>query len=214
MARQSYWAVIADVVHSRAIVERDRFQKKLESVVTSANEEFAKGLVSRWIVTAGDEFQALYEDPSSLPEIVEYLLGEVSPVRIRMGIGHGTLATELKPYAIGMDGPCFHAARFALNLAKRQGKVVVVAEGENCLDLISDIWDLAAKVVSNRTPAQRQAIAAYRKLGNQYRVAEELGVTQGTISTHLSRGFFFETENVFAHIRRLTAEITSAGRDS
>lgn len=214
LATQTYWAVIGDVVHSRAIAQRHQFQKQLEAVLATANERFPKGLVARWIVTAGDEFQALYDDPWPLPEVVEYMLGELAPVRIRFGIGHGTLATELRPYALGMDGPCFHAARLALVHAKRRGKVVVVADRHEILSLVSDIWDLAAKVVATRTPAQREAIAAYRRLRNQYEVAEQLGVTQGTISSHLSRGLFLEIQNVFHHIRRLTVEITAAGRAS
>ena len=203
MAAAAYWAVIGDIVHSRSIKDRARFQKGLESVLDEANRRFAAELLARWTVTTGDEFQALYAGPAELPDVVEFILDALQPVRVRFGIGRGGLSTELKPTAVGMDGPAFHAARLAINYAKRKGMVVVAAGPHGIDSMVTDIWNLAARVACDRTRMQRRVIALYRQLRNQYAVAEALGLTQATISVHLSRGLFFETEAVLAHVRAI-----------
>ncbi|HEX6988880.1 MAG TPA: SatD family protein [Bacillota bacterium] len=204
-----YWAVIGDIVHSRALKDRAAWQQRLEAVLVEADQRFAAGLAAGWTLTLGDEFQALYRAPDAIPPAVEWLLGALHPARLRFGVGHGTLATELKPRAVGMDGPVFHAARLALDHAKRKGKLVTAAEPNEIMRLPTDIWDLAVKVAGGRTAAQRRVIDRYRKLRNQYRTAAALGVTQGTVSAHLARAMFFETEAVLTQV---TALLKAAGQ--
>lgn len=209
MAGPVYWAVIGDIVHSRALKDRAAWQRRLEAVLSEADQRFGAGLAAGWTLTLGDEFQALYRAPDAIPPAIEWLLGALDPVRLRFGVGRGTLATELKPRAVGMDGPVFHAARKALDHAKRKGKSVTAAETRGIMERATDIWDLAVKVAAGRTAAQRRVIDSYRQLRNQYQAAAALGVTQGTVSAHLARALFFETEAVLDHV---TALLKAAGR--
>lgn len=204
----AYWAVIGDIVRSRALKDRAAWQRRLEDVLAEADRRFAAGLAAGWTLTLGDEFQALYRAPQAIPHAVEWLQGALQPARLRFGIGVGTLATELKPRAVGMDGPVFHAARMALDHARRRGKSVTAAEPRGIMDRATDIWDLALKVAARRTAMQRRVIDSYRELRNQYRTATALGRTQGTVSQHLARALYFETEAVLAQV---TAMLKAAG---
>lgn len=205
--RGHYWAIIGDIIQSRHLTGRDLFQRRLETIMTRASEMFEGGLAARWVITAGDEFQGLYSAAAApeLPRVTEFLFDSLHPVGIRLGIGVGGLSTDLKLEAVGMDGPCFHRARAALDFAKRRRKLVAVAGAEGVSSSLTDLWDLYAKMAAGRTPAQRRAAEAYKKTGNQYRAAEQLGVSQATVSAHLSRAMFFEGEATLNHMGRALA---------
>lgn len=201
-----YWAVIGDLARSRRIRDRYEFQQRLESLMNQANRLFTAGLVSRWVITTGDEFQALYGRPDDLVRAVHFLCEEIWPYRVRFGLGYGELATALKAEAVGMDGPAFHAARAALEEAKRGRYLVRVAlargprEPFAIAETASDIWDLVAKVVQGRGRREQEVARSYRELEKQVKVAERLGITQGAVSKSLVRGLYFETRNVLRHL--------------
>lgn len=217
-----YWAVIGDLARSRRIRHRDEFQRRLETLMDQANCRFAAGLVSRWVITAGDEFQALYAHPEGLVQAVHFLCEEIWPQRARFGVGYGELATALKDEAVGMDGPAFYAARAALEEAKKGRYLVRVAlalgpvqprqprDSYPIAGAVSDIWDLVAKVVQGRHRSEQAVARWYRELGKQVLVAERLGMSQGAVSKSLSRGLYLETRNVVRHLPALLRDLTSS----
>ncbi|MFS8639322.1 MAG: SatD family protein [Symbiobacteriaceae bacterium] len=216
-----YWAVIGDLARSRRIRHRAEFQRRLETLLDQVNRRFTTGLVSRWVVTAGDEFQALYVHPEGLVQAVHFLCEEIWPQRARFGVGYGGLATALKDEAVGMDGPAFYAARAALEEAKRGRYLVRVAvalgpgrprhprDSYPMAGAVSDIWDLVAKVVQGRHRSEQAVARWYRELGKQVLVAERLGISQGAVSKSLARGLYLETKNVVRHLPALLRDLTS-----
>lgn len=210
-----YWAVIGDLARSRRIRRRDEFQRRLETLMDHANRRFAAGLVARWVITTGDEFQALYADPEAMVEAVHFLCEEIWPQRVRFGIGYGELATALKAQAVGMDGPAFHAARAALEEAKKGRHLVRVAlapPGGGAYPIAaaaSDVWDLVAKVVQGRHRSEQEVARSYRELGKQVAVARNLGISQGAVSKSLSRGLYSEARRVIRHLPGLLRDSTS-----
>ena len=53
-------ALIADIVDSRAIPERARFQRSLKTTLAAVNKRSRRSLLSPVTLTLGDEFQAVY----------------------------------------------------------------------------------------------------------------------------------------------------------
>lgn len=205
-----YWAVIGDLIRSRRIADRAALQVRIEQLLAALNRRHAGDLASLWTITIGDEFQGLALHPRPLPEMVQFLAEELHPHGVRFGIGHGAVTTPLKPVAVGMDGPAFHAARLALRQAREGRQRVVVAVPGQVLPLPTCVWDLALKVALACTSAQREAVRLYRALGRQGDVAARLGVSQGTVSVRLQRALHAEVEAVLAHLPGLLAQTTGA----
>lgn len=208
----SYWAVIGDLVRSRAITNRPAFQARLEAVLEQASHQYGGSLASEWTVTLGDEFQALFHSPAEIPFAVEHICHGLTRHGVRFGIGYGPLATALKPRAVGMDGPCFHQARAAIQAAKRLRKSVVVQPDEAAARRVTDIWNLALAVTKRRTGRQSELVELYRAEHTQSKVALRLAVTQGTVSSELSRGLFAEVTAVLEHITAMLVDLTGERR--
>lgn len=106
------FALIADMISSRTIANRDEIQKKLLDSLKLVNRHSKKFLISPHTITLGDEFQAVYSKPDSILSDYWTIQESISPVRLRVAIGYGTIATEINTKSsLGMDGPAFHLAR-------------------------------------------------------------------------------------------------------
>jgi len=201
-----YWAVIADLVRSRSISARGSLQADLERVLAGRNARDGGTLAAKWTITIGDEFQALFRSPRDIPFAIDEICNATRPYYIRVGLGWGSLTTELKPVAIGMDGPCFHRAREALEAARRAKRLAVVRTHGPVADLASDVWNLALTVAESRTAKQGLAVSAYRLTGRQEDVARLLDVSQGTVSVDLRRARMAEVDPVLSHLGHLLEE--------
>ena len=107
-------ALIGDVVSSKGLAERGAFQRRLAKVLGQTSTE-ALHLASPYTITLGDEFQAVYRKADHLFADIFKIMADIHPVRARVALGVGALATRINPVqALGMDGPAFHEARAAL----------------------------------------------------------------------------------------------------
>jgi hypothetical protein len=117
-------AIIGDLIKSRHLDSRNDIQENLHSSLnTINNSEYKDTIQSKFVLTIGDEFQGLVTRNFPLKKFLEeyeYLFGK--DIKTRFGIGLGRLSTEIKDEAIGMDGPCFHNARNALEHAKNENE--------------------------------------------------------------------------------------------
>ncbi len=175
------------------------------------NDQHGSSLAASWTITLGDEFQALFRTPQALPGAVEHLVHGLRGQAVRFGVGFGPLTTALRPQAIGMDGPCFHRARDAVEAARRSKRLVVVEPAGASAQQAADVWNLALTVIAARTARQAEIVEAYKTDGNQTKVAERLGITQGVVSRELARSRFGEVSAVLPHIAALLTEISADG---
>jgi hypothetical protein len=122
MAPRLYVAMIADVVGSRELAPapRARVQADLRAALAAWNRRVAwrAHLAARFAVTAGDEVQGLLTPGAPLWAITHALRATFPDVNWIVAWGRGPIATALAPTAPEIDGPCFHAARAALDAAK------------------------------------------------------------------------------------------------
>ena len=181
-----YMAMIGDIRRSREVADRQGVQSRLEEQLVRINRERGRGLASSFVITIGDEFQGLLRRPQAAMEIVASLDAALERIDVRYGFGWGSLATRLRKKSIGMDGPCFHAAREALNWAKQEDRWVAVRGFGDEDDLIlNDILGLMGAVRRRWKRSQVETVAYMRGAGTQKEVALSRGVAESTVSKAL-----------------------------
>lgn len=188
-----YLAVIGDVRGSRHLQDRAAVQAHIERGLAEINREFGSDLAAGFVVTLGDEFQGLLRNPGRLLPLLGHLETLLEGIGLRYGLGWGSLATPLRPKALGMDGPCFHRARAALTEAK-QSKcwARVHGFGEEHDRILAGILALIGAVRANWTRTQAETVGWMRKLQSQKAVAARRSVTKSTVSKAL-RGALYES---------------------
>ena len=126
-----YVALIADVAASRTLSARARaaLQNDIRAAARALNARYRKHLAGRFAVTLGDELQGLFTSAAPLWEVSHDLRARFPTTEWVVACGRGGLTTAIRPgiTAPELDGPCFHAARRALEDAKRQGLVLAFA---------------------------------------------------------------------------------------
>ncbi len=183
-------AVIGDVVGSRTLTERSAAQRRIIGALADLRDAVGDGAAAPFVLTAGDEIQALLRRPAAAAEAVVRLADALYPVRIAWGLGYGTLATDLGPEPALLDGPCFHAARTAVGEARRRDRWVVARGFGSATDAaLSALFALQGLVRSRWTETQaRYAAAARTQL--QKDVAAEFGVSPSVVSESLKAAGF------------------------
>ncbi len=177
-----YLAVIGDLRRSRQAADRGRIQEQLEGALARANRELSGQLASSLVITVGDEFQGLLHHPADVLPLLALYDATLPAVPTRFGLGWGPLSTTLKPQAIGMDGPCFHAAREAIIRGKDEDRWVTVAGfGEERDRILNGIFGLIGQVRSGWTATQAETVAQMRHSPTQKDVALRRGVATPTV---------------------------------
>jgi hypothetical protein len=109
------------MIDSRQLENRNEIQERLKQTLREVNADYADAIASDFTVTLGDEFQGVLLDPAPLFEITARSEMRMYPVKIRFGIGFGTLGTEIaRASAIGADGPAYYSARRAVEEIKKE----------------------------------------------------------------------------------------------
>lgn len=208
----SFVALIGDIRGSRELEDRNTVQKEFKRIVNSLNDRIPdSSIASRFTVTTGDEFQALLTDGADAVEAAVSASDQLHPVRLRFGIGSGKLDTEVNPnQAIGMDGPCFHRAREAINSARKDGAWLRVDGWSKDLDRhVNPMFDLVQCVREDWTDRQAQFALALSEEGTQKRVADRYDVSKSTVSESLSAGHVQEVRSAEHSLAKLLQDTKS-----
>lgn len=202
-------ALIGDIRGSRELEDRKELQEEFKQVVNSLNGHIPdSSLASPFTVTTGDEFQALIIDATDAVEAAVWASDRLHSTQLRFGIGRGKLDTEVNPnQAIGMDGPCFHRAREAINSAKEDRAWLRVAGWPITLDRrINSLFDLVQCVREDWTDRQAQFALTLKEKGAQKHVAEHYNVSKSTVSESLSAGHVQEVRSAENSLAELLQE--------
>jgi len=181
-----YIALIGDAAASRALPppRRARLQHELRGAIPQFNRRWRAALAARFAVTRGDEFQALLTTARPVWEILHEVHFRFPEVAWVVACGLGAVATRLEPRitAPEVDGACFHAARAALDQAKRRRQLVAFGGFPPGLDPLASYY---SALYWSWTPRQRRA-ATLLRLGPPVFAATQLKVDRSAIS-HLAR---------------------------
>ena len=185
MTQPTYVAFLADVVASRARTPRARaaLQQRLRTLARDINTRFRAQLAARAAITLGDELQALFRSAAPLWQAAHELRLALPDVEWVVACGNGGLTTPLHHGATApeLDGPCFHAARAALDAAKAGGLVFAFGGFEPAVDGYAQYysalyrgWSAGQRLLAN---AQRARPAAKLK-----ELSRLLGIAPTSIS--------------------------------
>ncbi len=182
-------AVIGDLVGSRQLSPSDRreVQVELRQFLGWLNQDYRAAVLSNFVITTGDEFQALLRDPELIPDLAWELEAKLDRIGVRLGIGFGTIYTPLRPVAIGMDGPAFHQAREAITKAAKKGwnGGVFLGFTEPGDVILNGFARLLHRHRTDMTERQREVAAILRRGKTQTEVAEMLEITKQAVSDHV-----------------------------
>src|SRR2546426_4563243 len=118
---KSYVALIADAIASRELAPATRpgLQPDVGAAAKDLTQRYRRVLAARFAVTLGDELQCLLATPQPVWDLAHDVRARLPTVDWVIACGRGAITTPLAPTAPEVDGPSFHAARGALDTAKR-----------------------------------------------------------------------------------------------
>jgi DNA-binding CsgD family transcriptional regulator len=202
-------AVIADMVKSRDIPssERAKLQERFTNLIEDLNKKYHRLLLSRFVITLGDEFQGLLLSASPLPDILWDLESDFSDRELRVGVGFGVLHTPAHRYAMNVDGPVLHNARAAITKAREKSALGGVFFGFG--EVLDPILNGLARILwfhrSRFTAQQRKTIELLRQGLSQSEIAERLKVSRQAISKQVSSAgwsAYVEAENAWRSVMK------------
>lgn len=187
-----YVAVIADMVSSKALSPSARalVQEDFTALIHTLNQLFRADLRAKFVITLGDEFQALLRNPVIIPQLIWMLEQRFTARPLRLGFGYGEIHTSIKEYAINLDGPALHSARAAIEQAKRRNSRGGVFTGFG--PTLDPALNGFARVLYHQRstwPAQQRAVAVRLHEGRKgTEIAAELGITKQAVSRYALLG--------------------------
>lgn len=216
---QSFVAVIGDMKDSRHLENRKEVQVRLQGILDRLNEKYKDEIVSRFLITLGDEFQGLLSSGKYILDMVNEIRMAMHPVRLRFGIGFGQITTDIRTeMALGADGPGYYRAREAVELLKEREKKKRSVLSELCLKmdethrdkeiLLNTVFDLMYVVESGWTDRQREVIWDMLLHGDgQQNTAGRLGITQSTVQKTLAAGSYYTYESALKNASEILGDI-------
>lgn len=140
--------------------------------------------------TAGDEAQAVFDDPAPALATAMTL---VRTGHWYVGIGEGAVAVPLPTETRAGAGPAFEYARRAVERAKKAKGRCCFAGSVASAQLVDRALSLLARLEIDRQETRQQAGEMARQGLSQKQIAEKLGISQSAVSQRLSEGYWSET---------------------
>lgn len=182
----NYVAVLADAIGSRALAPaaRARLQTRLVAGLKELNKRRAwrPAIAAGFAIARGDEIEGLLRDAALLWEIAHWLRHRFADVDWIIASARGPISTALADTALEVDGPCFHAARAALEEAKQRRQVFTL-RNFGPVDGLSAYY---SALYWSWTPRQRRQAAMLRLNDAGLPPVEPLNVHPTAIS-HMKR---------------------------
>jgi len=188
-------AIIGDVVGSRKIGDRERFQSKLQTACDHVNSTFARDLYAKLKITKGiDEVSAVLTNIENLYKIINMISEAIHPNFMRFVTIYGSLDIALDSKdAAKIDGVALHRATEIISNLKRTRDLVTVQIMDELIDqLLNSHMNLVFFLKRAWTKRQFDVVTLYKKLGNQEEVAQKLRIIQPTVSKILKAADYDE----------------------
>lgn len=183
----NYVAVLADAVASRDLPPkaRARLQARLHTGIRDLNKRRAwrPAIAAGFAITRGDEIEGLLTDASLVWDIAHWLRHTFADVDWIVACARGPISTGLAATALEVDGPCFHAARAALDEAKGRRQVFTFRGFPPALDALAAYY---SALYWSWTPRQRRQASELRLPDAAVKTGNRLTVHPTAIS-HMKR---------------------------
>lgn len=205
--------LLGDVVGSRGLTDRPGFSESLRTACRDVNRAYDDVVVAAATPLKGiDELGVVFDDRRATYGIAKRLLDGVHPATVRFGVAEddidvGTRGTDVTE----MDGPAFHRADELIEATREAGLLFDADFSDPTLDrAIADEINMLLRWRSGLSERQFEYLRAYERRGTQAAAADDLGVTQQSVSNELRRaGRPFVTE-IEGRLARTLEEYTDA----
>jgi hypothetical protein len=185
----------------------DRVPDTLLALADPARTGGAPTLLREFERTAGDEFQGVLDDPTSLTTVLERLLREDV---WNIGLGFGVVDTPLPASTRAGRGPAFVHARDAVSAAKSSlWRLRVEGDRPDDVRRLETVLLLWASVLARRTERGWE-VADLVDAGLRYDdAAQRLGITQSAVSQRAQAAGIVEGLRARELVRDLAAGLLS-----
>ncbi|OUC78694.1 hypothetical protein [Gordonia lacunae] len=186
-SKEQYFVITADQKNSRSAPDRvDELISTLDSSVPT---------VRPFERTAGDEFQAVLDDPMALASLAVEIC---SDGHWSVGIGVGPVELPLPSSTRACRGPAFASARTAVEAAKRQ-RIPLCVHGPDIrwCHHAQTAARLITNIIATRSAAGVEAVTLIRQGFSQVEAAGSLGITPQAMSQRLrAAGWDLESDTL------------------
>jgi SatD family (SatD) len=185
LATKPCLALIGDMVGSRELSRRQRpkIQERFKEFTQFLNKRYAKNILSRFVITLGDEFQGLLLSATPIPDLMWDIAHRFSDRDLRVGVGFGVLHTPIQKEAINVDGPALYNAREAIETARKKKALGGVFVGFGEMDpVMNGIARILSFHRSELTQTQLHIAELMRKGLTHLQAAGELGISRQSIT--------------------------------
>jgi hypothetical protein len=189
--KEPYIAILGDIVGSRKLANAKRrsIQTVFSQLMDRLNASYSTNLKAKFTITLGDEFEGLLSidgAQTAVPDIIWTVEDTFATVAMRIGIGLGTVDTGIPEYAAGADGPAFHRAREAIELAAKKQRLGGVFRGFG--DRRDAILNGLARVLHRQRDGwskQQRMVARHLRNGSkQTDAASAMGLSKQAVSAY------------------------------
>lgn len=192
-------AVIADIVGSRELPNRDAAQRAIEDAIARVDAEHPAA-DRALTATVGDEFQGVYRTlPEALRSLLLLQLALPDGIQCRFGIGVGEVGAVDSAQGAISDGPGWWAARDAIEQVHRMEDRAVPSARTRIVGSPGEDADMAAQIlyanayllardeIVGAMSARARRLTYGRCLGvTQRDLARTEGITQSAVSQALA----------------------------
>lgn len=180
--------LLGDIVSSKKIKDRAKFQEKLIKACNAINQAYNDDIIAKMkIIKGSDEIGCLLGNLAPLYDIIDGVSNDLHPVKIRFVLVNGKIDTGFETKDISqMDGPAFHQASKLIMDLKKEKLIFNMSTSNKILDtLITNNINLIYLLKNRWSPVKIEIIHSYERWGDQRKVASKLGISQQTVSYHL-----------------------------
>lgn len=191
--------ILGDVVASRKIRARKKFESRLAAALKEAGQHYADAFNLPLKTWKGlDEIAAVLKKPAMLYPVINTIQQAIAPESMRFVVVRD--AVDILPASRDVtqaDGPAFHRAAAMMNALKGKGLLFEAETGNSLQDkALNSQLNLLLLVKQDWTEKQRQMYNQYLKTGRQEEVARQLKVTQQSVSKTLKAIHAFQVQQL------------------
>lgn len=204
--RKRLHVLLGDVVSSRKISDREKFQRKLSETCKKINSMYAEDIYSDFKILKGiDEIGAVLSTMASIYEIITIILDQLYPESVRFVLALDYVDTALETMDVArMDGSAFHRASGMMARLKKTKLMFDLSVDDEVIDAaVAGQINSILLLKSDWSARQHQVVREYEKTKNQYEVANNLGITQQAVSKTLNRLKWKQIRDIEKKLERL-----------
>ncbi|MCK9151857.1 SatD family protein [Methanobacterium alcaliphilum] len=185
--------ILADVLESSKISQKEDFQSKLEKLCHMINSQYSSDFImSLRIIQGIKQIAGAMKKIENVYQIISLLEDELHPQKIRFVLIQGQLNTSKNQKDISnVYGPIISKSQMMMSDLKKTGLIFNLKIDNPILaNAIKWQMNFIFHIKDNWSFNKRKVITEYYRLNNQQKVAEIIDISQQAVSKNLSNSYF------------------------